>query len=254
MNAVLISDLHIGGLHMPPRRVGAIVARINDLHPDVVFLAGDYIGGDGLRRGDERLRTHRSDEAVEVSGLTALGGLKAPLGVYAVMGNHDCYWDCAGVRRALGAAHIRLLENEAVPLQRGGGDIWVEGIEDGQTQKPDFRAAAAGVPRGATALVIVHNPGLFDWPTNDAAIQLSGHTHAGQVRLPIVGAPVRMSAYTEDTAKGWTIKDGRILVVTRGLGESGLPVRLNAPPQIMRLTIRPGASSAVSAKSDTGLR
>jgi predicted MPP superfamily phosphohydrolase len=74
---------------------------------------------------------------------------------------------------------------------------------------------------------------------------LSGHTHAGQVRFPIIGSIARMSRHTEDTADGWFIKDDRTLIVTRGLGTSGLPVRFMAPPQIMLLTISPGKEPQV---------
>ena len=149
---------------------------------------------------------------------------------------------------------VQLLENRAVRLQRPGGDVWIEGVEDGQTQRPDFAATAAQVPAGTASLVMVHNPGLFDWASNHATLQLSGHTHAGQVRLPLIGAVVRMSKHTEDTAKGWTIIDNRILVVTRGLGESGLPVRFGAPPQIMVLTIHPGPVAKVEKTGETDLR
>ncbi|ESQ85122.1 hypothetical protein AEAC466_05270 [Asticcacaulis sp. AC466] len=250
IRVVLLSDFHIGGLHMPIGRVRKIADQVKRLHPDLVLLGGDYIGADALRRGDERLRRNRSDDALELDGIKALGALEAPLGVVAVMGNHDCYWDCQGVKDALSKTHIRLLQNDSLQLKRKGGDIWIEGIEDGQTQHPDFPRAAAKVPANVAALTLVHNPGLFDWSSNTSDLQLSGHTHAGQVRLPLIGAPVRMSRHTEDTAKGWTIINQRILIVTRGLGESGLPVRLNAPPQIMVLTIHPGSVAAVAGRPD----
>ncbi len=249
LRVVLLSDIHTGGFHMPPARIIEIARRANVLHPDMIVLAGDYIGGDGLRKGDARLRNHRpeTDNAIQEAGLRALGELKAPLGVYAVMGNHDCYWDCGRVRTLLAGTPVRLLENRSIRIARPGGDIWVVGIEDGQTQQANFSLAAADVPAGAATLTVEHNPGLFDWPSNHAAIQLSGHTHAGQVRLPLLGAPIRMSRHTEDTAKGWTIAGDRILIVTRGLGESGLPVRFGAAPQIMILTIRPGPKAKVTA-------
>ncbi len=242
LRVVLLADFHVGGWHMPPARVRAIAAQVATLHPDAVLLAGDYIGGDGLRRGDARLRSHRPDEAIEDEGLRALGAFTALDGVYAVMGNHDGYWDDDRVRAILKPTGVHMLENKAVNVH----DVWIEGIEDGQTQKPDFAAAARDVPQGAASLVLVHNPGLFDWSSNHAALQLSGHTHAGQVRLPLIGAVVRMSRHTEDTAKGWTIIGNRILIVTRGLGESGLPIRFGAPPQIMVLTLHPGPVAKVT--------
>ncbi len=254
LHVALLSDIHADHIHMTPARIRAIAARVNALHPDIVLLAGDYVGADGLRRGSARLRQNRPDGAFEDLGLGALGAFRAPLGTYAIMGNHDCYWDCAHVRATLAAAHVTLLENRAAKLARPDGDVWIEGIEDGQTQRPDFVATAAQVPPGTASFVLVHNPGLFDWASNRAALQLSGHTHAGQVRLPLIGAVVRMSKHTEDTAKGWTIIDDRILVVTRGLGESGLPVRFGAPPQIMMLTLHPGSVARVTKTAESPVR
>lgn len=254
LHVALLSDIHADHIHMTPARIRAIAARVNALHPDVVLLAGDYIGADGLRRKQARLRQNRPDGAFENRGLNALGAFQAPLGTYAIMGNHDCYWDCAQVRATLTTAHVTLLENRAARLARPGGDVWIEGIEDGQTQRPDFPTTAAQVPAGAASFVLVHNPGLFDWAANHAALQLSGHTHAGQVRLPLIGAVVRMSKHTEDTAKGWTIVGDRILVVTRGLGESGLPVRFGAPPQIMILTLHPGPAARVTKTAEIAIR
>ncbi len=253
LRAVLVSDFHVDHLHMPPARVRAIAAQVDALHPDVILLAGDYIGDEGLHQGEARRRQKRTDGAFEIAGMKALGGFDAPLGVYAIMGNHDCDWDCAETRAILATTHVHLLENQAARLARPGGDVWIEGIEDMGTQAPNFVAAAAPVPKGAASLVMTHNPDVFDWSDNQAELQLSGHTHAGQVRLPIIGALARMSRYTEKTAKGWTIVDNRILVVTHGLGESGVPLRFGAPPQIMILTIHPGPTAKVTKVSETPL-
>jgi predicted MPP superfamily phosphohydrolase len=248
IRAVLISDIHIDNIHMPPKRVNEIVKRINSLKPDVVLLAGDYIDGDYLKTGPKHgVRSARSTKSniQQEEGIRALGQLNAPLGVYAVMGNHDCWWDCKRVRTLFSETPIILLENESYQIKRGEGDIWIIGVEDGQTQLPDFQKAAEDVPREAASLILEHNPGLFDWPSNTHKLMLSGHTHAGQVRFPIIGSIARMSRHTEDTADGWFIKDDRTLIVTRGLGTSGLPVRFMAPPQIMLLTISPGKEPQV---------
>ena len=245
---VLLSDIHVDNLHMPPRRVRDIVKRVNALHPDMVLLAGDYIGGDFWNTGPVKaVRSRRSDadNLMEEDGLRALDGFDAPLGVYAVQGNHDCWWSCERVRQILGQTRVHLLENAAIRVQRQGGDIWIVGIEDRQTQKPDFPLAAATVPDGAATIVLEHNPSLFDWPSNHLPLQMSGHTHAGQVRLPIIGAPAHASRHTEDTADGFQVVGDRILIVTRGLGESGLPVRFGAAPQIMRLSVGWGTTASV---------
>ncbi|MFP1130526.1 metallophosphoesterase [Asticcacaulis sp. W401b] len=244
----VLSDIHVDALHMPPERVRRIAEQVRALRPDVILLAGDYVGGHGLEAGPPRAaRSRRStqDNALHEEGLRALDDLNAPLGVYAVMGNHDCWWDCQRVREILADTRIHFLENQAARVIRPGGDVWIAGLEDGQTQRPDFQMATKTIPQGAATIALVHNPGLFDWASNVLPLQISGHSHVGQVRFPLIGAPVRVTRHTEDTADGWTSAGERLLIVTRGLGESGMPVRFGAPPQIMLLTISPGQHSMV---------
>lgn len=254
LRIALLSDIHVDEFHMPPDRVRRVAAQVAALEPDMVVLAGDYVGGHGIRSGPEfGGRSHRSaqENALDEEGLRALGAFNAPLGVYAVMGNHDCWWDCARVREIIGETGITFLENRAVEVAHGAGSFWIAGAEDGLTQQPDFAAALAAVPEGAPSIVAVHNPGLFDWDGNTAFLQLSGHSHAGQVRFPLIGAPVRMSRYTEETADGGMIRGSRILMVTHGVGEVGLPVRFGAPPEVMLITVVSGeAPRIVSAGSE----
>ena len=249
LRLIVLADFHVDNLHMPPSRVRDIVRRVNDLKPDLILLAGDYIGGDFLMSGPEfGAREKRSSEAnqLEEEGLKALDGFQSRLGTYAVMGNHDCWWSCTRVREVLANTHVQLLENRAILIKRPGGDVWIVGLEDGQTQAPNFALASNNVPTGAASLVLTHNPGLFDWPGNNYGVQISGHTHAGQVRFPIIGGLVHVSRHGEETANGYEIEGSRILIVTRGLGESGLPVRFNAAPQIMELTISHGPKVKVT--------
>jgi len=257
LRIVLLSDLHIDDVHMTSNRVRDIAKQVDALHPDVILLAGDYIGGNVFRgRREFGARPMRSPReiALDEEGLRTLGAFRAPLGVYAVMGNHDCWWDCQRVREILSETGIIFLENKAARIARPNSDVWILGIEDGQTERPDFPATAAQAPVGAATIALTHNPGLFDWDSNHAAIQMSGHSHAGQVRFPLIGAPVQVCRHTEDTVDGWTIENERILIVTRGLGSSGIPVRFNAPPQIMLLTIHAGPVARVSAQKDLWLK
>jgi predicted MPP superfamily phosphohydrolase len=263
LRVVLLSDFHVDDVHMKPERVRDIARRVKAMHPDVVLLGGDYIGGNVFRgRKEFGARPMRSPKeiALDEEGLRALGSFEARYGVYAIMGNHDCWWDCDTVRQILATTPVHFLENKAARIARPsspgipGGDVWIAGIEDGQTQAPNFPATAAQIPPGVATLTLTHNPGLFDWSSDHAPILLAGHTHAGQVRLPIIGSIVRVSRHTEDTAKGWTIINGRILIVTRGLGSSGIPVRLNCPPQIMLLTVHPGPVAKVEAQKDVRLK
>lgn len=216
---ILVSDIHVDRMHMPPTRVRALVTTLNGLSPDLIILAGDYVGGLGLNSGPPRAaRARRSpaDNAVQESGLRALSALRARDGVFAVLGNHDCWWDCSRVRGLLSQGGVTVLENASAQA-RG---IWIIGLEDGQTQSPDFKLASRDVPEGVPAILVAHNPGLFDWTENRFPLMLAGHT--------------------EDTHDGPLVRDGRVLIVSRGLGETGLPVRLLAPPEIVLLEMRRG--------------
>lgn len=257
LRVVLLSDTHADDMHMTPARIRKIAATVNAMHPDAVILAGDYIGGNVLRgRKEFGARPMRSPKeiALDEDGLRALGAFHARYGVFAVMGNHDCWWDCDTVRRIMNEDGIHFLENQAAAIHRTDGDVWILGVEDGQTQHPDFPATFAKAPAGSATITVTHNPGLFDWPTNYVPIMLAGHTHGGQVRIPFLGAPITASRHTNDTYKGWTIIDGRVLIVTRGVGESGIPVRFDCPPQIMLLTFHNGPVAKVMAKSDKQLK
>ncbi|MCX7356917.1 MAG: metallophosphoesterase [Alphaproteobacteria bacterium] len=245
LRIALLSDIHVDEFHTPPERVRRVAAMVATLEPDIVLLAGDYVGGHGIRSDPHfgaRSRRGAKENAVDEEGLRAVGAFSAPLGVYAVMGNHDCWWECARVREIIGETGVTFLENRAVEVRHGETSFWIAGAEDGLTQPPDFVAALAAVPPGAPSIVAVHNPGLFDWNGNTAFLQLSGHSHAGQVRFPLIGAPVRMSRYTEETANGGMIRGERILMVTHGVGEIGLPVRFGAPPEVMLITVLPGGA------------
>lgn len=247
LRAVFLSDIHIDPIHMPPSRVNKIVREVNSLHPDIVLLGGDYVGGDWLTLHRSRKIVVRTaeDNARESAGLKALGVLSAPLGVYAVLGNHDCWWSCEEVRRQLMTSGITVLVNQAALVRRPGGNIWIAGMANKTTSRPDFAAALRNVPSDAATISLIHEPDPFTRHP-EAKLILAGHTHAGQVRFPVIGGIIRNSRYQEETAKGWLVRNDRILIVTRGLGESGLPLRFGAPPQIMLLTIHPGPAADVN--------
>jgi predicted MPP superfamily phosphohydrolase len=246
IRVVLLSDLHGGNSVMTPDRVRRLALAADLLKPDVVLLAGDYVGGEGLRVGPAYRRGGSPELAARVEpALKAMAAFRAAGGVYAVLGNHDCWWSCARVREILRADGIQVLENAAVRVPRPGGDVWIAGLADAQTQRPAFEATARRIPAGAAVVAMVHNPGAFEWSANRFPLVLSGHTHGGQVRLPLIGAPVRMSRLTEETFDKPLIRDGRILIVTRGVGETGLPVRFLAPPEIMVLQIGHGTAPRV---------
>ena len=253
VRVVFLSDIHVDGAHMPRQRVMRVAQAVSLLDPDIILLGGDYIGGMGFGAGPEgsaRDRRGPKETRRDEAALAAFAAFRARYGVYAVIGNHDCWWDCARMRAILEAAGIAVLSNDAREIVRpGSASFWIAGAAEAEIQRPDFPRAAAQVPSGAASLLVMHDAGLFDWDTNHFPIQFAGHTHAGQVRFPLVGAPVRMSRHTEDTADGFTVENGRILIVSRGLGAVGLPVRFGAPPQIMLVDIRHGAEVAIEKLS-----
>ena len=225
IRVAFLTDLHVGAPHMGLARLEAIVDRVTEARPDLVLLGGDYVV-QGVVGG----RFVPPEDIARV-----LGRLRAPLGVIAVLGNHDWWLDGQRVRRALQANGIRVLENEAVPA----GPLWVSGLADDTTRRPDAAAALAPVPHQAPVLMLMHDPAnFFDMP-RPVTLMLAGHTHGGQVRLPGLGALLVPGRAPRRHAYGLIEEWGQAMYVSAGLGTSILPVRFMAPPEIVLLTLRP---------------
>jgi uncharacterized protein len=224
VRAVLISDLHASPPDMTPRRIGRIVAQINALRPDVVLIAGDFLS-------EKWITLYSADEAV-----APLAGLRARFGVYAVLGNHDHWIDGRGVRRALARARVRLLTNEAAQA----GPLVIGGLDDAFTGHDNLgRTLAAMRALPGARILLSHSPDPFPALPADVTLMLAGHTHCGQIRLPLIGAPRTMSAYGQLYACGLVRENGRTLIVTAGLGTSGLPLRLGAVPDLWLIHLGP---------------
>jgi predicted MPP superfamily phosphohydrolase len=205
---------------MTPERAARIVDEINAAQPDVVLLPGDFISG----AGDPSARGEIDADAVA----TVLGRLHAPLGVYAVLGNHDWWAGGAAVAAALERRGIHVLENTARPIDAG---LWVVGVGDHSTGHSRPAAAVSQVPSQAQALVLMHDPAsLADLPPV-AGLAVAGHTHGGQVVLPFVGALWVPGAAPRQWAYGWIEHAGQQVWVTSGLGTSILPLRFNCRPE-----------------------
>lgn len=226
LRLLLISDVHVGGPDMPPARLRRIVAQINRLAPDIVLIAGDLVT-------DKRLATrhYSHDEAV-----APLAGLRPRLATIAVLGNHDHWRDAAAARRALARAGIRLLENQAVQV----GPVAVGGLDDDFTDRADVPATLVAL-RGLKGprLVLSHSPDPFPDLGPDVFLMLAGHTHCGQIAPPLLGPLSTMSDYGHRYACGVVREGGRTLVVTAGLGTSGIPLRLGAVPDMWLVEVGP---------------
>jgi uncharacterized protein len=223
LRVAVISDLHAGAPHVGEARVERLVAAVNRRRPDLVVLLGDFVDP------TVKLGTPVAPEAVGAR----LAALRAPYGVVAVLGNHDWRVDGPRVAAALRDAGIAVLENEAVRA----GPLFVAGVADERTRRPDVTAALAAVPEGAPVLLLSHDPDVFPAVPARVALTLSGHTHAGQVAIPGVRRPAIPSAFGERYARGHIVEDGRHLYVTAGVGTTGWPVRLLAPAEVVLLRL-----------------
>jgi len=230
LRAGVLSDVHAGVPHMGLRQLARAVAALNARAPDVQLLLGDYI--DTSQPWRTRLRSR--DVAAE------LAALRAPLGTIAVIGNHD--WRHSAGRRVwleLAAAGIDVLENASTRLDAGArGELWVAGLADLRHRRPDVELALADVPADAPVLLLCHDPDLFPRVPARVALTLAGHTHGGQVAIPLLRRRLIPSRYGERYARGLVVEDGRALLVSAGLGTATVPLRLLAPPEVLVLTLR----------------
>ena len=219
LRIVLLSDIHVAGPDMPVARLRRIVAQANALKPDLVALTGDYVS-------DKKLRTATIPSAAAVA---PFAGLKAPLGVHAVLGNHDHMRDGPAMAAALERAGVTLLSNRSIDV----GPVVVAGVDDLVTGHADLAAALAGVGGTRPVILLSHSPDLFPEVDARVAVTLAGHTHAGQIAPPLIGPIFTASRYGRRYAHGHVVERGRHLVVSAGLGTSILPLRIGAPPEIL---------------------
>lgn len=238
LRIVALSDLHAMQPWMPVSRIERIVERANALAPDLIVLLGDYVAG---------MQRFRYDTVPIADWAKALGALRAPLGVYSVLGNHDWWEDAKGVRAGLENAGIAVLENEAVKLSKDGRRFWLAGLGDQLAMRQraggfrgvdDLPATMAQISGDDDpAILLAHEPDVFVRVPARVTLTLSGHTHGGQVLLPFVGRPVVPSRFGERFAYGHIVEGGRHLIVSSGLGLSGLPFRFMVPPEIAAITL-----------------
>jgi len=229
LRVAVLADVHTGSPWNGLGKLERIVEATNAAAPDLVLLAGDYVIH-GVLGG----RFVAPETAAQ-----GLARLEAPLGVFAVLGNHDWWLDAARVTRALEAVSIPALEDRATPLARGACRFWLAGISDFREGAHDLDAAFAEVPAGAPLIAFTHNPDVFPEVPGRVTLTVAGHTHGGQVFLPGFGRLIVPSAFGERFAIGHVVEEGRNLFVSPGLGTSILPVRFRVPPEISLLELHP---------------
>lgn len=227
---VQVSDIHYDE-YTEPYFVHHIIDHVNALAPDLVTLTGDYISFTPMPRDYVLGAMHRCAAALSRIACTQR---------YAVMGNHDSFLGAPTIAPILAAVDIPLLVNQHAPIERSGERLWLAGVHDPVTHVPDLDATIPARP-DAPVILMSHGPDYADTvaahprgPFVD--LMLSGHSHGGQVRFPIVGAlhtPVGGQKYVE----GLFHIGGMQLYVNRGIGTVGLPIRLNCPPEITLFTL-----------------
>jgi predicted MPP superfamily phosphohydrolase len=217
-----IGDLH---LHRAADR-GVISERLRAvaaLKPDLILFVGDYA----------------SNSEYESDAAAFIAQQHAPLGVYAVLGNHDRWVGQERSLRALRRAGVRVLVNENIILRRHDGSaISLAGVNDPYTGGADLDAALKGVPRGACVIVMSHSPDIITQAkARGVSLVVAGHTHGGQIVVPFIGPPVVLSRFGKEYAHGLFYRGNTAMFVTRGVGEIFPYVRLNCPREIAVLRL-----------------
>jgi predicted MPP superfamily phosphohydrolase len=229
LRVAVLTDLHVGSPFNDLPKLRRTVDRTNAARPDVVCLLGDLV-----------IRGVIGGRFVAPEPIAAeLGRLRAPGGVLAVLGNHDSWFDHDRVRNALESNGVRMVEDTATEVHTEAGPVWVAGISDLWTEKHDLRAALAAVTDDRVpVLLLTHNPDMFPDVPARVMLTLAGHTHGGQVRLPLLGRPIVPSRFGQRFSAGHVVEGGRHLYVATGVGTSIFPVRFRVPPAVTVLTLR----------------
>jgi len=224
LRVVQISDIH-HGLFLPEPWLAEAVQQTNRLRPDIVVLTGDFV----------TYSRANIEPAAEI-----LSRLRARYGVLAVLGNHDFRVGADAVTAALRRKHIEVLRNQHITVQFGGSSLYVAGVDD-YGYGADVRRAVRGIPRDAATILLAHNPRIIHLASrHGVSLVLSGHTHGGQVNLPLLGTVYGLSPERLRYKIGWDRLGATQIYVSRGIGTIVLPWRVRCPAEITHLELLPG--------------
>ncbi|MEM9104129.1 MAG: metallophosphoesterase [Pseudomonadota bacterium] len=237
LRIAVLSDLHACRFWMDAPRIKGIVAQTNALEPDLVLLLGDYVSAIWPKL--------KSNIPLETWS-TAVAKLTAPMGRFAVLGNHDCRFGAQRITKALEDAGVPVLHNTAIQLRTpAGARFWIGGLGDqkahrvsrGRYQGADDFDGTASQVRGDTDpfILMAHEPEIFQSTSGRVDLLLSGHTHGGQVRLPGIGSLYTPSHMPKSHVYGHVFDGNRQMIVSGGLGCSRLPLRFLMPPEIVMI-------------------
>lgn len=215
---VFVSDFHV--LKNQEKRLDKIIEKINTQKPDIVLLGGDYIKAD------------YPEKSMDIKTIAKhLSQIKPKYTTLAVLGNHDYLYGMNRVKYELEKNNIKVLMNENVPFTIGQKTLYIAGIEDFWEGHPNINKSLKSTKE--PVILLSHNPDVFPQIPPEVDLTLSGHTHGGQVVLPIFGAPIVPSDYGNKYAQGFVTENNKKMIVTKGLGTSILPIRLNCLPEII---------------------
>lgn len=229
LRIAFFSDLHAGSPHINEGYIKDLVRRINAHAPDIILIGGDLVIN-GVIAG-----SYMPIKQVA----TMLKELKAPLGIYSVLGNHDWWNDGPKIKFTLEANGIRVLENDAELIQVGSNfSFWLIGVGDDYTNHADVKAAISQVHSDAPKVLFMHDPAAIFQMKEKFFLTLAGHMHGGQVYIPGIGALITPGRTPKDWVGGWVDFELGSLFVSKGVGTSIIPVRFNAPPEFVILELR----------------
>ena len=233
---------HLTDFHYHPiytaRPIIKGIREANKLNPDAVVLTGDFVTRPLFRF---RRRAIDNIQAQAEPCAELLSHLRAKHGTYAVLGNHDQSSRPALITASLEKYGIRVLRNQAVSLERNGRRIWFAGVDDALAGADDLPRTISGIPAKDTTILLAHEPDIADAVAEYAGnLQLSGHSHGGQIRLPWLGPPY-LPELARRYPRGLREVGDLSLYTNCGLGTIGLPIRLNSPPELtlVRLVRKP---------------
>lgn len=231
-----LSDFHYDPVFsVHPLR--AAIPIVNSLQPDLIALAGDFVTEP--IRGGRRKAAYAAEPCA-----TLLRQMKAPHGFWAVMGNHDAITDPKLVTSILRSTGIQVLLNQSAPIEHAGSRFWLSGVDDVLKGNSDLSATLTNVPKGEPTILLAHEPDYADFAAQyPVDLQLSGHSHGGQVRLPFL-PPLYEPPLARKYVAGLFRIGPLTLYTNRGLGTIGFPIRFDCPPEITLITLRHGATSS----------
>lgn len=218
LKVVLVGDFHIKPNQQ--KRLEKVVSLINNQKPDIVLSVGDFVAG------------HEENSTMLIDKIASeLKKVESKYGFYTVLGNHDWWINGEEMAEVLNKNNIKVLANTNAKINANGKIIYIAGVEDLTTRKPNIYQALNNANQ--PIILLTHSPDIFPKVPKNVNLTLAGHVHGGQVRLPLLGAIVAPSKYRDKYSLGLIEENNKKMIVTKGIGNSILPVRFNCAPEIV---------------------